>query len=176
MNRCFILICFMVACIPFARLQPAVTAQSIVEPDWPSHYQGTPLKRLELTAQEERFLGSFPGYMAKFTDGQRELHLRMVRRPTRMLHPISDCLRGAGYSIGRRFLEQDRWENTWGCVGASKNALNLKVCERIYDENGNSWSDVSAWYWTNAWQEQPAKIWWSVAVVETCAERGCIVE
>lgn len=173
MRTCFGLLCLIIACIPLTRSQTSFPVQRPKEPDWPSHYQGMPLRRLKLTAQEQRFLYRFPGHMAKFTDEERELHFRLIYKPTRMLHPISDCLRGAGYQIGSRYLEQDAWENTWGCVQASMNGQKYKVCERIYEQDGKSWSDVSAWFWANFWNEKPALVWWSVAVVETCGKQSC---
>jgi hypothetical protein len=39
------------------------------------------------------------------------------------------------------------------------------VYERIYDVAGNSWSDVSAWYWA-ALLGKSAGPWWSVVIAE----------
>ncbi|MBI3899850.1 MAG: hypothetical protein HY308_16360 [Gammaproteobacteria bacterium] len=35
----------------------------------------------------------------------------------------------------------------WRCFVADKGGQQLRVCERIVDANGKSFTDTSAWYW-----------------------------
>src|SRR4029450_10232740 len=70
-----------------------------VVPAWPTHFQGTALQELPLNDREKSLLAGFPGAVARFTDGQRDIVMRWVTQPTRRLHPAEDCYRGLGYSI-----------------------------------------------------------------------------
>src|SRR5262245_8451285 len=63
-------------------------------PGWPSTFEGRSLRELPLSEREERFGAGFPGRIARFTDGQRELIIRWVAAPTRQLHSAADCFRG----------------------------------------------------------------------------------
>ena len=53
-------------------------------------------------------------------------------------------------------------------VGAASRAARpgetFDVCERIFDHDGNAWTDVSAWYWA-ATMGQSAGPWWAVTRV-----------
>jgi hypothetical protein len=72
---------------------------SAVFPGWPTTFEGRALRELPLTEREERFGAGFPGRIARFTDGQRELIVRWVAAPTRQLHSTEDCFRGLGYGV-----------------------------------------------------------------------------
>ena len=50
-------------------------------PGWPVHYEGRPLTPLPLTAREERFAGDFPGRIARFSEGRREIIVHWVAEP-----------------------------------------------------------------------------------------------
>jgi hypothetical protein len=54
----------------------------------------------------------------------------------------------------------------WGCFAASRGADELRVCERIEDASGRSWSDASSWYWSALSGEGP---WLAVTTVEPAA-------
>jgi hypothetical protein len=41
----------------------------------------------------------------------------------------------------------------------------MTVCEVIHDARGESWPDVSAWYWSAILAATPAP-WWSVVVAD----------
>lgn len=117
------------------------------EIDWPSSFEGRPLTLLRLSPVEQRFAAQFPGQIGRFSDGSRNIILRVAQQPTRLLHPAADCFRGLGYRLDTPKVAQDGSGTTWSCFLARKDGRALRVCERIYDAAGNSWTDVSSWYW-----------------------------
>jgi len=126
---------------------PAVShSQTAVE--WPSAWDGAPLRPLALSAVEQRFAERFPGHIARLTDGRQVLVLRQVQQPTRMLHPAADCYRSLGYRIDAQRLEHDTQQRLWRCFTARRaGGPALRVCERIEDARGQAFTDTSAWYW-----------------------------
>jgi hypothetical protein len=154
-----------------AALLPGFHAPSAPEPgfatqtesSWPTSFQGRDLIRLPLTTPEQRWAADFPGAIARFTDGERQLIVRRVERPTRKLHPSADCFRGLGYRLGESRIEQDEAKTRWNCFLAENANGERTVCERIYDERGRQWTDVSAWYW-DAVFERSRGPWWAVTV------------
>ncbi|HEY9286186.1 MAG TPA: hypothetical protein VIP46_22230 [Pyrinomonadaceae bacterium] len=134
-------------------------------PGWPTHFEGRALTRLPLTEREERFGGDFPGRVARFTDGRRELVVRFVTGATRKLHPASDCFAGIGYRVRPLPLRVDGAGARWGAFTAERGGDRLRVYERIYAEAGGSWEDASAWYWA-ALGGASAGPWWAVTVAE----------
>jgi hypothetical protein len=137
-------------------------------PGWPTHFEGRPLTQLPLTEREERFGSGFPGQIARFTDGRRELVVRFVTGATRRLHPASDCFAGIGYRVRPLPLKVDADGTRWGGFTAERGGERFLVRERIYSDAGESWEDVSAWYWTAASGGKNTGPWWAVTV----AERG----
>lgn len=126
---------------------PAATASF----EWPAEWDGAVLRPLALSAVEERFARQFPGRMARLTDGRQVLVLRQVDAPTRMLHPATDCYRALGYRITDARLETDRQQRRWRCFLATRtDGTALRVCERIVDSTGHTFTDSSAWYWAAA--------------------------
>lgn len=136
---------------------------------WPSSYEGRQLQELTLTEREQSFIDGFPGAVARFSDGNRELIIRQVNSPTRMLHPAAECFRGAGYSIVPISARENAAGVVQACFEAKKSGQTFRVCEHIKDELGRNWSDVSAWYWHAPGQhylnESPVH-WWSFVVAE----------
>ncbi|MGZ8248730.1 archaeosortase/exosortase family protein [Methylomagnum sp.] len=130
--------------------------------EWPTRFQGRELIRLPLVPAEIRWLRDFPGAAARFTDGERELLIRRVERPTRMLHPAADCFRGVGYAVGTPEIREVAGAR-WSCFVARKDGVGRAVCERIHDEHGGAWTDASAWYWS-ALLESGRGPWWAVTV------------
>jgi hypothetical protein len=114
---------------------------------WPTHFEDRPLKRLRLSPVEQRFAAQFPGQIGRFSDGDRNIIMRVVQQPTRLLHPAADCFRGLGYHVATPRVAEDASGLAWSCFPARKDGRSLRVCERIYDTGGQSWTDVSAWYW-----------------------------
>lgn len=133
--------------------------------EWPSHFEGVPLTQLSLSKRERHFVRGFPGQVGRFTDGEREIVIRWVTTPTRKLHPARDCLKGSGYEISPLPLQQDTTGNLWNCVEAELDRRRLKVCERIFGDDGTSWSDVSTWYWS-AILDRTESPWWAVTVAQ----------
>ncbi len=122
-------------------------------PPWPHEFQGRPLTQLPLDAEEQRFLSGFPGAVARFTDGQRDVVLRWVTRPTRLLHPAEDCYRGIGYEVSEARIHSDRNGARWRCFEARREGSARSVCEQLRDLEGALWTDVSSWYWAATLQQ-----------------------
>jgi hypothetical protein len=154
--------CTVAAIVPLfgARAQPAAVGKFS---GWPTQFAGKPLRELPLGPLEQRFALDFPGRIGRFFDGEREIVIRWVSQETRKLHPASDCFRGNGYSITPQPLRVDADGARWGAFFAKRGAMRLDVRERIYDDAGNQWTDVSAWYWAAATGES-AGPWWAVTV------------
>jgi hypothetical protein len=124
------------------------TAEASTARAWPHEFEGRPLAPVPLTAEESRFLGDFPGAVARFTDGRRDILMRRVSLPTRKLHPAGDCYRGWGFEVGAARIHTDRDGGLWRCFTASRDGATRKVCEQIRDAEGRSFTDVSSWYWS----------------------------
>ncbi len=136
--------------------------------EWPSQWDGSPLRPLALSPVEQRFARQFPGAIARLTDGRQTLVLRRVDAPTRMLHPAADCYRALGYRIEQARLVRDGQQRMWRCFVAEQGgdaAQQLKVCERIVDAKGSAFTDSSAWYWA-AVSGQSSGPWQAVTVAQ----------
>ena len=140
-------------------------------PGWPSSFEGRELTVLPLSEREQRFGLDFPGRLARFTDGRREIIIRWVTQPTRKLHPASDCFEAIGYSVRPDALRVDRNGARWGSFIATRGTERLLVSERIYTEAGDTWADTSAWYWS-AISQNTRGPWWAVTVAEKMKEEG----
>ncbi|WP_333909043.1 hypothetical protein [Xenophilus arseniciresistens] len=114
--------------------------------EWPRQWDGAALRPLALGEVEARFARQFPGQIARMTDGARVFVMRHVTEPTRMLHPATDCYRALGWRIEQARLERDAQERLWRCFTARREHA-VRVCERIEDAAGQSFTDTSAWYW-----------------------------
>ena len=134
------------ALLPLAHLAPAAATPSD-SGEWPREWQGRPLRQLALSAIEQRFAAQFPGRIARLTDGEQVLVWRAVHAPTRMLHPAADCYRGLGYHVAQTRLEADAQQQLWRCFAAERDGQRLRVCERIVDAHGRSYTDASSWFW-----------------------------
>lgn len=115
----------------------------------PAQWQGAALRPLALSDVEQRFARHFPGTVARMTDGHQVLVLRTVNRPTRMLHPATDCYRGLGYRIVDEQLEARADHTRWRCFVAERAGRRVRVCEHIEDAKGQGYTDASAWYWAS---------------------------
>ncbi len=157
----FILACAWAALVPLLAGPRSEAGGTDATLPWPTHWEGRPLRPLPLTAQEMGFTGAFPGSIARFTDGSMEILFRRVDRPTRKLHPSSDCLRASGYSIHPLPAEMAAQGGAWSCFRAGRKDGSLRVRERVVAGNGvsgtqghqagESWTDVSSWYWNALW-------------------------
>ncbi len=127
---------------------PAAPTPAAAGWELPAHWDGQPLRPLALGPVEQRFAHQFPGAIARMTDGRRQLVLRHVTAPTRMLHPAEDCYRALGWRIAGTRLERDTEQRLWRCFVATRaNGQPLRVCERTSDAQGHAFTDTSAWYW-----------------------------
>ncbi|MCO6429919.1 MAG: hypothetical protein J5J00_03585 [Deltaproteobacteria bacterium] len=150
------------ACVPMVGGQVHAPATPLHFPGWPTHFQGREIIQLPLEGKELRLASDFPGKIGRFWDGEREIIIRWVAKETRRLHPIADCLRGSGFQVQPAPILLDADGNRWGCVRAGVEGDSRLVCERIYDNAGNSWSDVSGWFWS-ALLGKTKGPWFSVA-------------
>lgn len=115
--------------------------------EFPTQWHGSTLRPLALSDVELRFAKHFPGTVARLTNDQQTLVLRTVNRPTRMLHPATDCYRGLGYHISDEQLEDQPDHTRWRCFIAERGGQRVRVCEHIEDASGQGFTDTSAWYW-----------------------------
>ncbi|HEU4710156.1 MAG TPA: hypothetical protein VFS76_01260 [Pyrinomonadaceae bacterium] len=163
----YLSICALAALIP---ILPLRATQSVASPrvafsEWPAQFEGHALTPLQLTERELRFGKDFPGHIGRFTDGRREVIIRWVYEATRKLHPASDCFEGVGFSVRPLPLHVDADGARWSSFIATRGNERLRVRERIYTDTGESWSDVSSWYWA-ALQETSDGPWWAITVAE----------
>ena len=134
---------------PFAR--PAVEPEAASRhagPEWPRVLDGEALRPLALSDVETRFAARFPGAIGRFAADDATWILRRVERPTRMLHPAADCYRGLGYTVRKERLSTGP-SGLQRCFIAARDGQELRVCERIIDADGASFTDTSAWYWNS---------------------------
>ena len=143
----FLALCTLAALLPaFERDAAPASVESF--PGWPTEWEGEPLRQVPLNARELQFNNNFPGRIAKFTDGRREMILRWVTQGTRQLHGSADCFRGMGYSVTPQPGINDGKRGMWSSFTAQRGEQRLLVRERITDGGGGEWTDVSAWYWS----------------------------
>lgn len=166
----YLVACLLAALVPWLPIKskPQGVGDEVAFPGWPTHFEGRVLTSLPLSKRELRFSGDFPGRIARFTDGRREIIIRWVTEATRKLHPASDCFEGVGYSVSPLPLRVDEAGQRWGSFTAVRQNEKLRVIERIYRDSGDSWTDVSAWYWAAG--EQDTGTWWAVTVAENMTE------
>jgi hypothetical protein len=65
-----------------------------------------------------------------------------------MLHPAADCYRALGFAIDGALLERDAEGLLWRCFVAERGGQRIRVCERIVDARGASFTDTSSWFWS----------------------------
>lgn len=134
-------------------------------PGWPANYEGQPLERMTPGPQDEWFARDFPGKVARFSAGDRQIVVRWVNSPTRRLHPANHCFAGAGYSLEPLPMRRGADGGLMSCFVARKGEEALNVCEQLRGASGRSWPDVSAWYW-HALTAPAPEAWWSYVIVE----------
>jgi exosortase len=155
------------AAAPVRSSLSSMTAAAI---DWPTTFRGQPLTQLALTPLEARFAHRFPGAIARFGAGREVLVLRHVTRPTRQLHPATDCFRAAGFITGAPRAHVDADAAAWSCFVADRDGERLRVCERIERaDRTQAWTDVSAWYWSALRARGSGAAWWATTVITPLA-------
>lgn len=166
--RLYLSLCLIGMLLPFLPVASEVSVNRSF-PGWPTQFEQRPLQVLPLTQREAGFYRDFPGKVARFSDGQRELIIRWVTAPTRKLHPAADCFKGIGYHITPEPVLIDEQAQRWGSFIASKDTSRLQVQERVYDQAGNSWTDISAWYWAATLGDSTGP-WWVVTIASNHPE------
>jgi hypothetical protein len=148
---------------------PPNVARSDAFPGWPREFEGHTLRQLALTEREAVFVAGFPGRVGRFHDGRREIIVRWVSAPTRLLHPAADCFKGIGYAITPLPARRSRDGHLMSCFRAVRAEEAMTVCELIRgaqdERGGESWPDVSAWYWSALLGNSSAP-WWSYVLAE----------
>jgi hypothetical protein len=165
----YIISCGLAIIVPLVVATPDFKPDFVSFSGWPKQFEDRPLMELPLSKRERRFNNDFPGRVARFTDGTREFVIRWVIRETRKLHPGAHCFKGIGYFIKPISFRTDINGYSWGCFEATRDKEKLRVCERIYDEAGNSWTDISDWYWA-AFLRRTQGPWWVITVAENLQE------
>jgi hypothetical protein len=140
-------------------------------PGWPATFEGRPLTAIAAAPEDSFFARDFPGKIARFTDGRRQIVVRWVSEPTRRLHPAAHCFAGTGYAVTPLPLQRAADGALMGCFAARKSGSLLRVCEILRDATGRSWADVSAWYWS-ALLSPARAAWWSYVIVEPTLDPG----
>jgi hypothetical protein len=161
----FVLSSALLVTAPFWRAPREPVPVEVAFPGWPATFEGRPLRELPLTEREERFGEGFPGRIARFTDGRRELILRWVAVPTRQLHSAADCFQGLGYSTTGPTLWRQEDGSAWHRFTAARGTVRLTVREAITSGTASRWMDVSQWYW-EALLGRTQGPWWAVTVAE----------
>ena len=164
----YIIACAIAALMPCvsARFEtPATDTVVMTFPGWPSTFEGKTLTQLPLSDIEKFFASDFPGRIARFSDGEREIIARWVTEATRKLHPSSDCFQGLGYTVKPLAAHRDQNGSLWASFAATKGDERLLVYERINSDSGETWTDVSAWYWS-ALRHTGSGSWWAITVAE----------
>ena len=169
-------VCYIIACV-IAAGTPLVAAlfethetsapvtNAAAFPGWSHTFEGKPLTPLPLNEIEKTFASDFPGRMMRFTDGEREIIVRWVTEATRKLHPASDCFQGLGYTITPLAAHRDQDGSLWASFEATKGDERLLVYDRISSDSGETWTDVSAWYWS-ALRHEGSGSWWAITVAQ----------
>lgn len=161
----FLLLCLVAALLPLAPLRVVPSGSPTAFPGWPAEFEGNPLRQLELSAREAGFSKNFAGQIARFTDGEREFILRWFDRPSPSLRSAWDALHGSGYQLHFGPIWRDAQGYPWRTFDAVAENEKWHVLERIYDDEEQSWTDVSSWYWAVVLRKTNGP-WWVVSVLE----------
>lgn len=127
-------------------LLPRATAELPPLAPWPARYEERALSPLPPGVGDALLARDFPGHIARFSDGRRQLVLRQVARATRMLHPPRDCFAGLGYAIDPLPMRPVTGGHA-SCFAAGRGSVRLRVCEQVIDAQGRVFPDVPSWYW-----------------------------
>lgn len=174
----FLMLCLGATLLPLmdgAKARQEGITSDVPFPGWPETFEGKHLTRLPLSPLETAFQKDFPGHLARFTDGKREIIFRWVTQKTRKLHPSSDCFKASGYGVEPLPLSVRNGEQ-WSRFTARRGEQKLVVSERIHAGNGGQWSDFSTWYWDSQGAERGTGSaaetdkhqgpWWAITVAE----------
>ena len=147
-----------------APLLPRAAPPEAPAATWPARFEGRLLRPLPATPEDARLARGFPGRIARFSDGRRQVVLRRVPRPTRQLHPARDCFAALGYRVAPLPMRRTPG-GLMSCFEARRHGRTLRVCERITDARGESFPDVPGWWWP-AFLGTSSGPWLAATVVE----------
>ena len=121
-----------------AAITPVAFARSIDNsistrdfPGWPEKYDGATLQPVPPSEADTAFYNDFPGKIQCFSLGAKRVIIRWVAKPTRQLHPSSDCFRGLGYDINYEPLITDKNGIRWSNFTARKEGRSFFAHESI---------------------------------------------
>lgn len=134
---------FLAAGVP---LLPRAAPSAPPQASWPAALDGRPLRPIAAGPGDALLAQGFPGHVARFSDGRRQIVLRQVSRATRMLHPPRDCFAALDYAIEPLPMARVTGGHA-SCFAAQRGGTRLKVCEHIRDRRGIVYPDVPSWYW-----------------------------
>jgi len=60
---------------------------------------------------------------------------------------------------------RDQNGSLWASFAATKGDERLLVYDRIISDSGETWTDVSAWYWS-ALRHEGSGSWWAITVAQ----------
>lgn len=162
---CIFALCVAAAFLPLTLSSESANTTDMTFAGCPSQFEGQHLEPIKLAGVTERFAKEFPGKIAVYTTGKSRVVYRWVTKPTLQLHPSSNCYKASGYEIKWLPEYRDAQEQKWTAFQASKGTEKLLVRERIYDQAGQNWTDVSSWYWA-AVLKQSSSPWWAISTAE----------
>ena len=163
--RGFLILCLLAALAPIFGMSSRADPEPPAFPGWPEAFEGEVLQRLPEVEGDEVFTSRLEGRMARFRAGDLELVLRWTWRVGTGLHTGRYCYRGLGYSISPEPARLDANGQLWSCFRAERGDERFMVRERVHDEIGQSWPEVSAWFW-EASRGRTDGPWWSALVVQ----------
>jgi exosortase/archaeosortase family protein len=134
---------------------------------WVTEFEGNALVADGEPAEAANVYQDFPGKVAFFRTKTQRLVLRWIGQSTRKLHPAEHCYRANGYRVDHARQCVRAGGVRFGCFLAAKGNRRVQVSERIYDDRGGNWTDVSSWYWA-ALVGQTKGPWHSVTLAEAC--------
>ena len=161
----FTLTCLVAAAIPSLLPPERSLEMDSVFPGWPETFEGRPIRETKLSSREQDYNQAFPGRMGRFTDGSRSIVMRWVTMPTHRVHSGAVCLRAAGERLDPGNLWRDAEGKIWSVWNLESGGKTVRVRERCYDGRGESWSDVSSWFWAAVLGKTEGP-WWVVTVAE----------
>jgi hypothetical protein len=143
-------------------------AEALAPAPWPTAFEGRRISPIPPTPEDRILERQFPGRVARFSDGRRQIVLRQVARPTRRLHPARDCFRSTGWEIAPAPMRMAPGNAPAACFLARRGGRTLHICERISGRDGASWPDISSWYWAATFDGGTGP-WLATLTVETVA-------
>jgi exosortase/archaeosortase family protein len=141
----WVLLAAVLAAAPVWRAETVEEAR--VFPGWPDQFEGKPWEPVGPGGAEAEFASGFSGETQVFRQGERLVILRWIRAASRGVHPAADCFRARGYRVAASTLVLDEAGVRWSEFVAERGGERWRVRERWRDERGESWTDVSAWWW-----------------------------